>query len=275
MTVRNSLRRRLRSPNRRTATGESKWFWDHYELAAREIVTFCDNAGLNLRGLTIADIGCGDGIMALGLSQLVSPRKLVGFDVNPVDLGHLLFQCRAEGVLSEIPAQLEFRQSSPSKTPAEDGEFDFVYSWSAFEHIGEPLDVLREIHRVLRPTGHFFLQLWPFYHSPKGSHLWDWFDDDFHHLREDEQEIVNTVLASDRHEPGFSQYMAHEFQQLNRITLEQLQRVVLEAGFDVARLELLSAPVTLTPDLGRYRWTDLGIGGIKLLARPTGTPNPE
>src|SRR5581483_6915916 len=225
--------------------------------------------------LTIADIGCGDGIMALGLSQLVSPRKLVGFDVNPVDLGHLLFQCRAEGVLSEIPAQLEFRQSSPSKTPAEDGEFDFVYSWSAFEHIGEPLDVLREIHRVLRPTGHFFLQLWPFYHSPKGSHLWDWFDDDFHHLREDEQEIVNTVLASDRHEPGFSQYMAHEFQQLNRITLEQLQRVVLEAGFDVARLELLSAPVTLTPDLGRYRWTDLGIGGIKLLARPTGTPNPE
>ena len=63
--------------------------------------------------------------------------------------------------------------------------------------------------------------------------------------------------------------MAREFQALNRITAEQLQRAVLVAGFDAARLELLSSPTMLSPTLARYSWTDLGISGIKLLSIPS------
>jgi hypothetical protein len=58
--------------------------------------------------------------------------------------------------------------------------------------------VLDEVRRILRPDGHFFLQLWPFYHSAKGSHLWQWFDEDFHHLLANERDIVAQVAADDR-----------------------------------------------------------------------------
>lgn len=79
--------------------------------------------------------------------------------------------------------------------PAPDGAFDFA--WSAFEHIEQPIPLLREIHCILNPDGAFFLQLWPFYHSAKGSHLWEWFPEDHHHLQRAESEIAEEVLASD------------------------------------------------------------------------------
>ncbi len=253
---------------RQPKTPESQWFWDHYEWAANEIADFCEQGGVNLTDAGIADIGCGDGIMALGLSERVRPRSLVGFDIVPTNAEQLLTRARAEGAVDTLPDGLEFRTSTPQATPAADEEFDFVYSWSAFEHITEPVSVLREIRRILRPTGHFFLQLWPFYHSPRGSHLWDWFDDEFHHLKTSAPDAVATMSASDRHSPEWTQYMSREFEHLNRITLDELQRCVIAAGFDVHRLELLAAPVHLTPELARYSWADLGIGGVKLIALP-------
>jgi ubiquinone/menaquinone biosynthesis C-methylase UbiE len=249
-------------------TPESKWFWDHYELAAEQIASFCDASELMLAGCDIADIGCGDGIMALGLCHRVRPRRLVGFDVINTNAEALAARARAEGVADALPAELEFKESSSIATPASDAEFDFVYSWSAFEHIADPIAVLSEIRRILRPGGHFFLQLWPFYHSAKGSHLWDWFDEDFHHLLANEREIVAELTASDRRPPEWAAYMAREFEHLNRVRLDELQRAVLVAGFDVRKLELLSSPTILTPALARYSWADLGISGVKLLATP-------
>lgn len=73
---------------------------------------------------------------------------------------------------------------------------------------------------------------------------------------------------SDRHSPEWTAYMAREFEHLNRITVDELQRAVLAAGFEVRKLELLTSTVHLTPELARYRWSDLAIGGIKLIALP-------
>ncbi len=252
----------------RRRSPESQWFWDHYELAAKQIVSFCKSAGLTLADLEIADIGCGDGIMALGLFDQVRPRKLVGFDVVPTNVENLLARGRAERVIEAVPDRLEFRHAGATSLPASDGEFAFVYSWSAFEHIADPISVLGEIRRILRPDGHFFLQLWPFYHSAKGSHLWDWFEDDFHHLTHGTEEIVAAVRASSRHPPHWASYMSHEFEQLNRITVSELQEAVLAAGFVVRRLELLAPPTILTRELAHYSWTDLAVGGVKLLAVP-------
>jgi SAM-dependent methyltransferase len=259
----NASKRPARAPD-----PDEQWFFDHYRDAPGQIVSFCRDGGLELAGRAIADVGCGDGVMDLGLFHQTNPRRLVGFDVVPTDRASLLQRARRYGVAQELPTELEFRSSSATVTPAEDDEFDFVYSWSAFEHIPDPVPVLREIHRILRPDGHFFLQLWPFYFSPKGSHLWDWFPEDHHHLRTHERDVVSALQGSDRHSPDWTQYMSSEFERLNRITLDELQRSVLAAGFDVHRLELLTTPVHLTPDLGRYPWTDLAIGGIKLIALP-------
>jgi ubiquinone/menaquinone biosynthesis C-methylase UbiE len=262
---RDGLRRRITSQRR---TPESEWFWDHYEGAAGQIIEVCESSGITLEGRDVADIGCGDGIMALGVCHRARPRKLTAFDIVPTNADVLLARSSAEGIGKELPVALEFRESSPTATPAEDESFDFVYSWSAFEHIADPIGVLTEIRRIIRPSGVFFLQLWPFYNSAKGSHLWDWFEQDFHHLVMGEREIVEQMGDSDRHSKEWTEYMTREFEHLNRITLDELQRAVIVSGFDVRRLELLSSPTLLTPELARYAWADLAIGGIKLLAAP-------
>lgn len=252
----------------RGRTPDSQWFWDHFDTAPAEIVGFCELAGVHLADREIADIGCGDGIMASGLARRVKARRLVGFDIVPTDVGKLLERMESEGVGDALPPGVEFQESTPSKTPAADDSFDFVYSWSAFEHIADPISVLTEIRRILRPAGRFFLQLWPFYLSAKGSHLWDWFPEDFHHLRTTDQEILAELRRSGRHAGDWTEYMAREFEHLNRVTLSQLQRSILAAGFDIDRLELLTAPVQLTPDLARYPWADLAVSGVKLIALP-------
>lgn len=245
-----------------------EWFWEKYNDATEEIVAFCEACDVRLADRDVADFGCGEGSMALGLHRRVAPRRLVGFDVKPVDVQQLSDNAKAVGVSPELPHGLAFCQSTTAAIPAEQAEFDFVYSWSAFEHVSDPVVALDEVRRVLRRDGHFFLQLWPFYFSAKGSHLWQWYEEDFHHLRINERDVVAQVIADDRQPREWAEYMTHEFERLNRVTLDQLQHSVLAAGFDVLRIELISSPTTLTPSLARYSWADLAISGIKLLAKP-------
>src|SRR5262249_49345533 len=130
---------------------DSRWFWDHYEWAVGQILEFLEGSGVSLADRDIADVGCGDGILTLGLARRTGARRLVGFDVNPVDLEHLGAQARNEGVSADLPDQLVFCVSEPGRLPAESGSFDFVSTWSAFEHVADPLTLLKEIRRVLRP----------------------------------------------------------------------------------------------------------------------------
>jgi ubiquinone/menaquinone biosynthesis C-methylase UbiE len=249
-----------------TLDPDAKWFWEHYTEAVDEIVGFCGPRGIDLAGKEVADVGSGDGIMATGLCNRTSPARFAGYDIVPTDRELLLARCRGYGV-GELPPQLEFHHSTVDTIPAPDHAFDFVYSWSAFEHISKPAEMLAEIRRILRPDGWFFLQLWPFYYSPNGSHLWDWFPEPHHHLGRDPDEIVTEMRAMGQHEAGWTEYMVREFQQLNRITLGELQRDITQSGLVVTSFEFITGPCDMTPEMAVYGWADLAIGGIKLLAR--------
>ncbi len=237
-------------------------------MAAGQVIDAFAAEAISLTDRTVADVGCGDGIIDLGLLHKARPRQLVGFDLNLTDREHLARLATAEGVSTTDWDGLSFEQSEATRLPAADGSFELVTSWSAFEHISRPADVLKEIRRILADDGAFFLQLWPFYHSAKGSHLWDWFPEDHHHLQRAESEIVEELRASDVKPRDWTEYMSGEFQHLNRLTVEELQRSMLSAGFAVRRLELLTSPTQLTPELGRYSWLDLAVSGIKLIATP-------
>lgn len=243
-----------------------RWFREHYGEAADKTLAFLAAGGVSLEGKDIADIGSGDGIIDLALVHRGVPRRLVGYDLRCTNREHLAEQAARYGVLQDLPAELEFKTSQTTGLPAGDDEFDVVVTWSAFEHISDPVGVAKEIRRVLRPGGVLFLQLWPFYRSERGSHLWDWFPEPHHHLLEHEDGIVERMLASDVHEPGWTRYMADEFRRLNRLTVEELHRSLLAADLHVARLELMTSVVTIPSSLGRYPLNDLAVGGVQLLA---------
>lgn len=247
---------------------DRSWFFDHYESAAGQIVSFLAPDGISLTGRRVADIGCGDGIIDLGLARATMPAELVGFDIVPTDTVELRRQAELCGVGGILPAELSFRTSAPVTLPSEDDYFDIIVTWSAFEHVGDPLSLLRDAHRILRPDGVLFLQLWPFYHSERGSHLWEWCPESFHHLVDDEAEVAETV----RQRSGGSAWgaqMIEEFRSLNRITVDELQTALQDAGFSVRKMELMTNAVHIPAGLAHYRLSDLGVSGIKLIATPS------
>jgi SAM-dependent methyltransferase len=243
-----------------------RWFTEHYEQAADRILYFLGGDGISLEGKQVADLGCGDGIIDLGLTLKGRPEQLIGYDLMEVDTVALLRGARAAGVVDELPASLAFERSAPVSFPAADGRFDIVISWSVFEHVDDPVALLGEVRRVIQPDGCFFLQLWPFFNSEHGGHLWRHYDGPYpHHLRSDE-EILDDVRGRQATDPRRS--AEDEYRSLNRLTLDDLQRALLVNRFAVVKFGLMADVVHVPQALTHRPLSELGIGGIELLAKP-------
>jgi SAM-dependent methyltransferase len=249
-----------------TAHDPVRWFAEHFDQAAGEILEFLGGDSILLEDQTVADIGCGDGIIDLGVALKGRPRELVGYDLMEVDTEALLRGARAAGAAEALPQGLRFEHSEPTSIPAPDDYFDVVFSWSVFEHVDDPVGLLADVRRVIKPDGCFFLQLWPFFDSEHGGHLWPHYDGPFpHHLRRDEQ-ILEEIEGSRATDPRRA--AEDEYRSLNRITLEDLHRALLVNGFAVFKLKLLADAVHIPRQLSHRPLADLGVGGVELLARP-------
>jgi SAM-dependent methyltransferase len=243
----------------------SAWFHEHFAAAA-EIIGFLEGDGIHLKGMDVADVGAGDGIIDLGLVLKASPARLIGFDIVPTDVQFLLELARREAVANDLPSQLEFVQSEPRRLPAASQSFDAVVSWSTFEHVEAPSIVLTEIHRVLRPGGLLMVQIWPFYHSQHGSHLWQYFPEGFVQLVRSRQELIDEVRVNPGPDPEWAERLVDEFLSCNGLSLEALQRAMIGAGFTIRKVELLTEPFHVPEELSDYPLPLLGISGVKLLA---------
>jgi SAM-dependent methyltransferase len=244
----------------------ARWFAEHFEEAAGELLAFLGGDGISLEGKRVADVGCGDGIIDLGLVLKGHPAELVGYDLMPVDTEGLARAASANGAADELPSSLRFERSQPVSIPAPDDHFDIVVSWSVFEHVDDPVGLLREIRRIIKDDGCFFLQLWPFYDSEHGGHLWPHYEDAYpQHVRRDEQ-IIEDVQGDRGTDPRRS--AEDEYRSLNRITLDDLQRALLANGFVVGKLKLLTEAVHVPRQLSHRSLAELGVGGVELLASP-------
>jgi ubiquinone/menaquinone biosynthesis C-methylase UbiE len=232
----------------------------------RELLDFLAGDGIQLKGADVADIGCGDGSMAFAVAQVAEPGSTVGFDIKAVDLVRLTYCAEACGFGAELPAGLRFEHCGEERLPVPDGSFDYVYSWSAFEHIRQPLGVMREMHRILRPGGVAMIQVWPFFHSQHGSHMWQWFPEGFAQLLHSTQEIEATVREAPEKGPKWTDEILESYAELNRVTVDDLHRFLMLAGFTIAKLELLTEPIHVPKELAYLPPSLLGISGVKLLA---------
>lgn len=250
---------------------ELGWFEDHFSSAASQILDFLGADGISLQGKRVADVGCGDGIIDLGLVELAAPEALTGFDIQPVNVESLCSIARHAGALEgDLPPSLTFVQSSERSLPADTASFDVVVSWSVFEHVTEPISLLGEMRRVLKPNGIVFIQVWPFFYSANGSHLWDWHAD-FAHLLEPGKDLGSEATGPPPQErrTGWKEARIHDYRTLNRIDIDELQRCLLAAGLSIRKFELLSETVRIPTELQRYPISRLGVSGVKLLATPT------
>ena len=245
-----------------------KWFGEHYDDAPRQIIDFFAGDGIDLAGKTVADIGCGDGIIDLGVFHKAKPAKLVGYDVRGGDLTSLKRMAEVMDLDEPFPDADRFNLavSGEQHIPAPDSSFDYAFTWSVFEHVSMPMEMFAEIARILKPEGALFLQIWPLYYSEHGGHLWLNYRESYSHLLRSDSEIEANVRFSAATDPTRS--ADDEYRSLNRLTIDDLQRAMLAGGLAVTKLELLTETVHIPPRLSMHPLSALGISGVKLLAVP-------
>jgi len=240
------------------------WWQAHFDDAAQTIIDFFGGDGISLTGRRVADVGCGDGIIDLGVMLKAKPQQLVGFDLLTTDVELLTERAGQHAGLAALPDGLFFATSEEVRLPAEDASFDFVISWSAFEHIAEPVSVLREVRRIMTDDGVLFIQLWPFYHSRHGSHLVDWYPEGFVQHRVPNAEILHHVTAAGP--PAMASEMLEVYRTLNGITADELQDALWRAGFRIVKVALDAETVHIPDEVAHLPLSRVAVSGIKLLA---------
>jgi len=105
-------------------------------------------------GMTVMDLGCGDGTTAL-------PEARLGADVLGVDIARNLVEAGNQRAREAGLANLRFQEGDASRLEGiADASFDLVVSIFGAMFAPRPFDVAREMVRVTRPGGRIVMGNW-------------------------------------------------------------------------------------------------------------------
>jgi SAM-dependent methyltransferase len=260
-----------------------EWFRAHFDYAA-DVVNQWVGSAVDIRTARLLNFGCGDGITDLSLVLRYGATAIHGVDIRK-EYAKLPRIAREQLGMRRVPAALTFETITPGARLADlHGGMDGIMSWSTFEHVqrDQLLPILQDLHACLRPGGVFFLQIEPLFHSPYGSHLRRYDEVPWHHLLVTEEVLWNTIEAhegpinaeevdfgfADFGVEGYKRFVFKEYQQLNRLTADELVDLVRQAGFSVEKQERRSVEMAPPPELlSRYSDEILRNNEIFLLLR--------
>ena len=179
-------------------------------------------------GETVLDIGCGTGMLAEYAASLVgSTGSIVGIDPLPL---------RIEIAKKRSAPNLSFKVGNAydlGEVAAE--SFDVVYMNAVFHWLPEKSAPLRAILRALKPGGRLGITTV----TPERAATW------VHVIRQ-------RVLAR---EP-YNQYPEAQALQSHRVSRDELEKLLVENGFAIAKLE---TRVSVRNASARAQWTPEGI----------------
>lgn len=103
-------------------------------------------------GMRVADVCCGCGDVALLIARELKPGIVVGIDHSVPAINH------ANRLQREFKVgNAEFRLGDATALMVEDEVFDFVICRLSLQIFSRPEQILRELHRILRPGGRLYL----------------------------------------------------------------------------------------------------------------------
>ena len=111
--------------------------------------TYLDRMGI-AADASVLDLGCGTGVLTRALAQRDGfTGPIAGVDHSPALIDAARRLARDEGVGDRIT----FHVGDAHRLAFADGAFDAVIAQTLLSHVGDPLAVLREATRVVRPGG--------------------------------------------------------------------------------------------------------------------------
>ncbi|MFJ3492714.1 methyltransferase domain-containing protein [Streptomyces sp. NPDC086091] len=126
----------------------------HHESVLRSHTwrTAANSAAYLLGSLTpaqrVLDVGCGPGTITADLAALVPEGRVTGVDHAP----DILDQARATAAGRGLD-NVDFGVADVHALDFPDGTFDVVHAHQVLQHVGDPVQALREMRRVTRPGG--------------------------------------------------------------------------------------------------------------------------
>lgn len=99
------------------------------------------------------DLGCGPGHLAVELASAAPGLHVTGIDLSTP----LLTEAQRRAMEAGLAHQVDFRTGDAAATSLEDASVDLVISTLSLHHWDDPVVVLDEVARVLRPGGHFLI----------------------------------------------------------------------------------------------------------------------
>lgn len=159
-------------------------------------------------GESVLDIGCGTGLLAEYAAGIVGPSgSVVG--VDPLAL-------RIEIASGRATSNLRFRTASAFDLTEFDAcSFDAAYMNAVFHWLANKEEPLRQAFRVLKSGGRLGIST-----GSKGN------SNPLHRIKE-------RVLSR----PPYNEYPAASGQVAYRVTIEEMETLLRQAGFEIKRLE--------------------------------------
>jgi SAM-dependent methyltransferase len=107
-------------------------------------------------GLAVLDYGCGPGHDLVGFAHYSRPKRLVGIDISPSSLAEAEERLK----LHHVQAELVRVDYGAYDLPFDAASFDYIHCSGVLMCIKEPARLLREFHRLLKPTGELRLMVY-------------------------------------------------------------------------------------------------------------------
>lgn len=100
-----------------------------------------------------ADIGCGPGYLAIELARAAPGLHVTGVDLSDA----MLAQAVENAAHAGVAGRTHFRSSDAAATQFADSSLDLVVSTLSLHHWDDPVAVLNEVARILRPGAAFLI----------------------------------------------------------------------------------------------------------------------
>jgi len=99
-------------------------------------------------GMSLLDCGCGVGSITLDLAKLVAPGQVIGVDMDESQLEVARTNAKQRGL-----ENVTFEQGNVYDLRFQLEAFDAVLAHTLLYHLSDPLHALKELRRVLKPSG--------------------------------------------------------------------------------------------------------------------------
>ncbi|RAL12893.1 class I SAM-dependent methyltransferase [Aspergillus homomorphus CBS 101889] len=146
--------------------------WRTLSNSAPYLLPHLDHLQSITPNLKILDIGCGPGSITIDLARRHPAAQVIGIDsfTDPLPTARRL-------AASEGLTNITFAVGDTHALNFPDNTFDVVHVHQVLQHIADPVQALREMHRVAKPDGGLVAaresSIHTWYPANRGIELWD------------------------------------------------------------------------------------------------------